>query len=84
MEEGNAMSWVSQLVAAVGQASLHLDIDWSAIESRIGVTLPSDYKEFCESFGVGEFSEFLVVNSSPGGSDSSLVESLDLDRRSIE
>ncbi|MFJ4014016.1 SMI1/KNR4 family protein [Streptomyces sp. NPDC090026] len=78
------MSWVSQLITAVGRTPLYLDVDWSIIESRIGITLPSDYKEFCEGFGAGEFSEFLVVHSSSGGSDSSLVASLDSGRRNIQ
>lgn len=67
------MSWVDRLMAAVGERPRGLAVDWSAIESRMGTTLPSDYKEFCEVFGGGYFSEFLNVYACAGEADSELV-----------
>jgi hypothetical protein len=36
-------------------------VDWAAIESRMGVTLPSDYKWLVENYGPGSFGGFFYV-----------------------
>ncbi|MFJ9801616.1 SMI1/KNR4 family protein [Streptomyces wuyuanensis] len=68
------VTWVDRLTAAVGRRPLGLAIDWSTIESRMGTALPADYKEFCEAFGNGHFSDYLTVYASAGGADSSLAD----------
>lgn len=68
------MSWVDHLAEAVGKQPLGLDVEWAVIESRIGILLPADYKEFCEAFGSGEFCDYLTVYASAGGADSELAD----------
>ncbi|TFE58251.1 SMI1/KNR4 family protein [Streptomyces sp. ICN441] len=68
------MSWADRLVMAVGRRPLGLSVDWSAIEARMGTALPADYKEFCEIFGSGYFSDYLTVYDSVGGEDSRLAD----------
>ncbi|MFF4741555.1 hypothetical protein [Streptomyces sp. NPDC001268] len=40
----------------------------------MGSALPAAYKEFCEAFGSGHFSDYLTVHASAGGADSSLAD----------
>ncbi|MGW5425741.1 hypothetical protein ACWET9_00775 [Streptomyces sp. NPDC004059] len=61
--------WIDQLISAVHWEPLGLPMNWARVEGELGVTLPSDYKRLCESFGPGEFSEYLdvlCVNEGPG------------------
>lgn len=37
--------------------------DWSAFESCLGVSRPSDYKEFITAYGAGSIDGYLVVYS---------------------
>lgn len=53
--------WVDFLLSATGQSTRGSAQPWSGIESELGTELPSDYKQLCESFGVGEFSEAVSV-----------------------
>jgi hypothetical protein len=39
------------------------DFDWSYVEARLGVRLPTDYKQFLGVFGSGEVNGFLLVAS---------------------
>ncbi len=59
--------WVERLAALVEWQPLNLAISWPEIEAELGVELPPDYKEFCEVFGQGEFSDWLEVFSSIDG-----------------
>ncbi|MDT0326978.1 SMI1/KNR4 family protein [Nocardiopsis lambiniae] len=68
------MSWVGRIVDAVEWEPRDIDIAWDVIEERLGTPLPADYKELCRCFGVGEFSGYLHVYGSPGGTDSQLVD----------
>ncbi|MFD6417941.1 SMI1/KNR4 family protein [Streptomyces sp. NPDC060194] len=36
-----------------------ISVDWAEIEAELGVPLPADYKELCEAFGGGTFSDCL-------------------------
>jgi hypothetical protein len=38
-----------------------VDLDWPTVERELGVNLPSDYKQVCEAFGPGEFSDYLDI-----------------------
>ncbi|MFF0747327.1 hypothetical protein ACFYVL_43810 [Streptomyces sp. NPDC004111] len=38
---------------------LGLDLPWKKIEAVLGTSLPEDYKQLAETFGKGEFSDFL-------------------------
>lgn len=35
------------------------DVDWQAIEHRLGLRLPQDYKDFTAAYGQGSFDDFL-------------------------
>jgi len=37
-------------------------VDWARAEEQLGVALPDDYKALAEAYGVGWFSEWLMVN----------------------
>jgi hypothetical protein len=37
------------------------EIDWSAAEESLGVTLPADYKEFLTAFGVATIDDHIVI-----------------------
>ncbi|MGK5501270.1 SMI1/KNR4 family protein [Streptomyces sp. URMC 125] len=78
------MEWVERLAAAVDWEPYDLDIEWERAESRLGTSLPSDFKRFCEVFGRGHFSDYLTVYSSAGGGAVGVVESLEGDWRTIE
>ncbi|MFI9825135.1 SMI1/KNR4 family protein [Streptomyces sp. NPDC052013] len=55
-------SWLDRLVAITGWApgQAH-EVDWAAVESRLGTRLPTDYKRLVETFGEGQFDGFLDV-----------------------
>jgi hypothetical protein len=63
--------WVEQLLSATQREPLGLRMDWARVESELGVRLPEDYKRVCESFGPGEFSQYLDILCSreTGGPD---------------
>ncbi|WP_326647231.1 MULTISPECIES: SMI1/KNR4 family protein [unclassified Streptomyces] len=71
------MTWVQRIVEAVGWQPAGLDIAWGDVETRLGTDLPSDFKELCEAFGEGEFSGYLEVYSSSGGSSLKVVNWLE-------
>ncbi|MFD4722776.1 SMI1/KNR4 family protein [Streptomyces sp. NPDC058423] len=80
----DVMIWVARLMTAVDELPLRRAIDWPKIETRIGAALPTDYREFCERFGAGEFCDHLTVYASGGGADSELAESQEANRRIVE
>ncbi|MEU5883744.1 hypothetical protein [Spirillospora sp. NPDC047279] len=71
-------SWLERLVAITGGAPSPVPApDWTAIESRLGVPVPSDYKRLVETFGCdGMFDLFfrvfdpdeLILNADDGSS----------------
>jgi hypothetical protein len=36
-------------------------VDWQEVQARVGVSLPSDYKSFIETYGVGLIERFMFV-----------------------
>ena len=48
-----------RLIPAPGDIAA--DTDWAALEERLGVRLPSDYKWLVEQYGPGKFADFLHV-----------------------
>ncbi|GGZ39481.1 hypothetical protein GCM10010387_37150 [Streptomyces inusitatus] len=58
-------SWLDRLVAVTGRSSSGArdEVDWTAVESRLGTRLPNDYKRLHETFGEGLFDGFLNVHS---------------------
>ncbi|MEV6791741.1 hypothetical protein AB0M87_07020 [Streptomyces sp. NPDC051320] len=63
--------WVEQLLSATQREPLGLHMDWTRVESELGVSPPEDYKRVCEAFGPGEFSEYLDIlcSNEAGGPD---------------
>ncbi|MFJ3307513.1 SMI1/KNR4 family protein [Streptomyces sp. NPDC086549] len=55
-------SWLERLVAVTGwTARTRFDVDWAAVEARLGTPLPCDYKALVETFGHGMFDGFHCV-----------------------
>ncbi|MEU0716952.1 SMI1/KNR4 family protein [Streptomyces lavendulocolor] len=50
-------AWVQRVIELTGWEARGIPVDWSAIEGELGVPLPADYKELCEAFGGGTFSD---------------------------
>lgn len=55
------MSWVDRLLEVTGWRESEWVCDWSEVESELGVSLPSEYKELCRRFGPGYFSDYIRV-----------------------
>lgn len=55
MSEGRI--WVERVIELTGWEPLGISVDWAAIEAELRVPLPTDYKELCEAFGGGTFSD---------------------------
>ncbi|MBY8880314.1 SMI1/KNR4 family protein [Actinacidiphila acidipaludis] len=53
--------WVEALLDATGRRTRRSAQPWPVIESELGTELPTDYKQLCEAFGVGEFSAAVSV-----------------------
>jgi cell wall assembly regulator SMI1 len=53
--------WVDSLLRATGRDARGVAQPWSQIEADLGTELPSDYKQLCQAFGVGEFSRAVSV-----------------------
>ncbi|WP_053926734.1 SMI1/KNR4 family protein [Streptomyces chattanoogensis] len=55
-------SWLERLVAVTGWVPrAAYEVDWAAVESRLGTRLPSDYKALVRAFGHGMFDGFHCV-----------------------
>ncbi|MFF3401740.1 hypothetical protein ACFYW6_24920 [Streptomyces sp. NPDC002659] len=55
--------WTKRLLDATGSESRNVPIAWEGVERELGTQLPYEYKQLCEAFGCGEFSDFLHVLS---------------------
>jgi len=60
------VDWLGRLVGTTGWtgAAQEPGVDW-AVESRLGVPLPGDYKRMVETFGEGAFDGYLELNHEP-------------------
>lgn len=58
---GEGVEWVDRLQEATGWRGSRWECDWEVVESSLGISLPSDYKELCDRFGPGYFSEYVWV-----------------------
>lgn len=67
MGESAVMKWVDRLQVVTGWSGPGWECDWNSVESALGIALPIDYKELCDRFGPGEFSEYLCVAPGEGG-----------------
>ncbi|MFF4353113.1 SMI1/KNR4 family protein [Streptomyces sp. NPDC001530] len=54
-------SWVDSLLRVTGWDARDAAQPWAEIEAALGTELPSDYKQLCQAFGVGEFSQVVSV-----------------------
>lgn len=50
-------TWAQRVIELTGWEPLGISADWAAIERELGVPLLADYKELCEAFGGGTFSD---------------------------
>lgn len=55
------MSWVDRLQEITGWREEPWECDWSGTEAALGVAIPSDYKELCERFGPGYFTDSIRI-----------------------
>ncbi|MEU4034345.1 SMI1/KNR4 family protein [Streptomyces collinus] len=53
--------WVDSLLRATGWNARDVAQPWAEIETELGTELPGDYKELCQAFGAGEFSQEVSV-----------------------
>jgi hypothetical protein len=66
-----------QLIASPGPVIEGGQIrDWSLVETKLGTSLPTDYKTYVENFGAGSFNSFLMPLS-PFSAHSNLFQALD-------
>ncbi|MFV2117195.1 SMI1/KNR4 family protein [Streptomyces sp. Act-28] len=56
-EPPGGRTWVQRVIGLTGWEPLGISVDWAAIERELEVPLPADYKELCEAFGGGVFSD---------------------------
>ncbi|WP_240981048.1 hypothetical protein [Streptomyces sp. N502] len=61
------VDWMERLIRITGwtHPAQRPDVDWPEVESRLGTTLPSDYKRMVETFGEGAFDGYLDLNQEP-------------------
>ncbi|MFJ9831224.1 2-oxo acid dehydrogenase subunit E2 [Streptomyces sp. NPDC101169] len=66
-EDGEDVDWLERLKGITGwtRSDQRPDVDWAALESRLGTALPADYKRMVETFGVGAFDGYLDLNQEP-------------------
>lgn len=53
--------WVDLLLRATSWDAPDVAQPWVGIEAELGTELPRDYKQLCQAFGVGEFSQAVSV-----------------------
>ncbi|WP_019853326.1 SMI1/KNR4 family protein [Actinopolyspora mortivallis] len=75
--------YVERLKSLVALPEVSLpEVNWAEVERFLGVTLPSDYKEFMETYGPGAFDdEIILVDPRSASEDSHL---LDLWKREVD
>ncbi|MFF3878854.1 SMI1/KNR4 family protein [Streptomyces sp. NPDC001978] len=54
-------SWVDSLLRATGWDARDAAQPWAEIEAELGTELPCEYKQLCQAFGVGWFSQVVTV-----------------------
>ncbi|MFD4976370.1 SMI1/KNR4 family protein [Streptomyces sp. NPDC058424] len=52
---------MDSLLRATGRDARDAAQPWAEMEAELGTELPSDYKQLCQAFGVGEFSQEVMV-----------------------
>ncbi|HEX7306142.1 SMI1/KNR4 family protein [Lentzea sp.] len=45
----------AEIASATGVAATRSEVDWSAVEDRLGILFPADYKAVADHFGPGDF-----------------------------
>ncbi|WP_406003143.1 hypothetical protein [Streptomyces sp. NBC_00829] len=65
-----------RLVQLVAPPSVPVDAhgEWAAVETVIGTRLPNDYKQLVETYGWGEFCDFLYLRTPFGTSEHNGIE----------
>ncbi|CAL9473790.1 SMI1/KNR4 family protein [Streptomyces pilosus] len=58
---GDPRTWARRVIDLTGWEPLGIPVDWAAVEGELGVPLPADYKELCEAFGGGVFSDSVYL-----------------------
>ncbi|MFF2476168.1 hypothetical protein [Streptomyces sp. NPDC058066] len=53
------MQWVNRIAQLAGHEPLGLDSDWGTVEQELDATLPADFKQLVDTFGMGVFGEYL-------------------------
>ena len=52
----------SIFACAVGvRPNENMEIDWSAVEEKLGIHLPADYKDFISTYGTGQINDYLYI-----------------------
>ncbi|MBA2805901.1 hypothetical protein E0500_000025 [Streptomyces sp. KM273126] len=67
------MVWTRRLLAVTGREPLGPRVAWAEIERELDTELPADYKELCDGFGGGVFSDFLLLHGVDEGGMFDLV-----------
>ncbi|WP_081651639.1 SMI1/KNR4 family protein [Cupriavidus sp. WS] len=61
---------------------LPVNDDWSALEARLGIVFPQDYKQFIQEYGSGRIANFLwILNPFSKNSNINLENQLQIQRR---
>ncbi|MED7949662.1 hypothetical protein PUR61_00100 [Streptomyces sp. BE20] len=60
------MSWTERLRIEIGWDRPRENVDWTAVESLLGLALPGSYKDYAEAFGWGEFNGAIEVFGAVG------------------
>ncbi|MFF4042068.1 SMI1/KNR4 family protein [Streptomyces sp. NPDC001816] len=70
------MTSLDALVRAVSPPADPVDArgDWAEVEARLGVRLPGDYKQLVETYGWGEFCDYLYLRTPFGTSPYNRLE----------
>lgn len=55
-------TWVERVVAVTGWVGEAHAVDWAAVEARLGIRLPGDYKQLAEIFGYGASTDPAMKN----------------------
>ncbi|MFE9825149.1 SMI1/KNR4 family protein [Streptomyces sp. NPDC005791] len=53
--------WIERIAEATRWEPTRLGVSWNGVEEELGTPLPEDYKKLVDTFGKGEFSEFLRI-----------------------
>lgn len=65
--------WVRRITDITSWEPLDVRIDWRSMEEQLGFGLPEDFKEIAETFGVGEFSDYLNLLTGQEMNDFSVI-----------